>query len=356
MEIKGNKITLFFLIIYLFSTLAACSNSNNKLINPYAVVINSEDKDNLLVLDEHFNILKKITPGIYLEDIEVYENQLYVIDTGLLEKPQKTLVKINLNDFSMSKLVLPYTPHLMVINKGIAYISSSESNREQGFYLMAVDLKKFSITNVSYTKGITSFLVEDNGYVYAGINTGGKSNFGTKAQILEINSNKSKKIISKDILDENEELPPSSIAQMGNLIFGIYPGFAYGPKPRWLNQPENYTNKLKIINLNSGKIVNVLNLPFDFPQNMIIKDNLGFVNYFSLLDLRGDKLSVIDLRTNKIIKNITVSSPNSIAINEKNLLVTNYNTNSLTVFDSNSFFKLKEITVGKWPNKVIVIH
>lgn len=352
---RFNKLILLLIVVILFF-LVGCNDKNSGSILPYAIVINSDSKENIVMIDQDLNIISKHSIGKYIEDIEISDKYLFVVDSGILENPRKDLYKIDLHDLSTTKMELPYSPHQMTISGDIAYISSFDEKKGNGFYLMAINVNKLDVIDTTFIPGMTASLVQsDNGTVYASINTGGPNNYGRFAQILEVKLDENK-IITKNILNDQQELPPSYIISFNDLLYGVYPGFSYGPKPLWLNEPEKYTNKLKIIDIDTGKIKSEANLSTDFPQMMVKKGDLAFINHFTNLDMKGNTISIYDIKNNKEIDQINTETPSYLEVDENFLLVTNFTQNTLTVFDSNTLSKKKEIHVGKWPKKVLLVR
>lgn len=321
---------------------------------PYAVVLNYGSKDNIVIIDENLTILNKLSIGLYLEDIQVCDNIVYAIDSGRAENPRKDLYKINLKDFSVSKLELPLSPHRMLVFNNKAYISSSTEKRGEGFYLMIVDVTNLSLLNTKMIPGMTACLTSADGYVYAAINRGGNHNYGDTAQLLQIDPDS---FAMKNVLQDPEELPPGNLQVVGDKFYGVYSGFSRGPKPRWVKQPSEYTNRLKILDFKSGKIVEQHDLSPDFPQNIAVKNNkTAFINHYTNLDMSGDTVTIFDLDSREVIGRINTPTPSDVAVDNKYLLVTNHNEDNLTVFDSNNWKKIKEIPVGKWPTKVKLVN
>jgi YVTN family beta-propeller protein len=350
---KKNRIVSFALSAFLLLSLllAACSKDKNTSV--YAVVL-SNDKKNIAYLDNQFNIIQRQSLGLYLEDIKKNGNYLYAIDSGLAETPAKRLYRINLTDLSVSQLELPHIPHQFSINNNLAYISSSDEKKGSGFYLMLVDLNAFKLIDSAFTKGaVTSFAKMDKD-MYVAINSGGASNYGSYSKIEKIETINNK-VVFKNILNAKEELPPTDMYINNGTIYGVYSGFAYGPKPGWLKEPDKYTNKIKEISLKNGEVNNVYSLSSNFPQMVAVKNNIGFINHYSNLDMQGEFVTVFDLSKNKVINKIKTPTPVSLDADDKSLLVTNLVQGTLTVFDSNTFKEVKKVEVGKWPYKVIIL-
>jgi len=196
-----------------------------------------------------------------------------------------------------------------------------------------------------------------NNSIFAGINTGGPNNYGPYAKILKIELDKHNKIKYKNILVNKEEIPPSGMILFNNLIYGVYPGYTGASKPRWLRSPEDYTKKLKLIDPITGKIIDSIELPYNHPQKIVqSKDNLGFINYFTNIDMSGEYITVVDLHNKKIINKIKTSTPSFMAIDKKHLYVTNYNEDSLSIYDLKNYDLVKQIKIGKWPKKILLIN
>ncbi|MHB1167289.1 MAG: YncE family protein [Carboxydocellales bacterium] len=93
------------------------------------------------------------------------------------------------------------------------------------------------------------------------------------------------------------------------------------------------------------------------PQSLVVDINRkGYVNHFTNIDLTGDTVSVYDLSSQKLLTTIKTETPSFIATDNQRLYVTNYTTDSLSVFDLKTLKKDKVIPVGKWPKKVILIE
>ncbi len=354
------KLHVIFLVL-LALILSSCRDydtlNQTESALPYAVVYNNDNKENIILIDYSFHIMKKLTVGRYIEDMDIFNNKLYLIDTGTHEDPRKDLYQVDLKDFSIAKLVLPYIPHQIKISQHVAYISSVKQDMKKGFQFMIVDLTQFKMINSIYTPGMTSSLLEAEGKIYAALNTGGAANYGSSAKILQIELNSNHEVTTNNILKTEEELPPSWMTISDNSLYGVYPGFAYGPKPKWVTNPKAYTNKLKILDIQTGIIKKEIDLPHSFPQMMVIKkDNTAFINHYTNLDMTGENISILNLESNQIIGKITTPTPSFLAVDDENLLVTNILQDRLTVFDSNTWVKKKEIEVGKWPKKVLLVN
>ncbi|MFZ3170919.1 MAG: hypothetical protein WA118_02915 [Carboxydocellales bacterium] len=140
-------------------------------------------------------------------------------------------------------------------------------------------------------------------------------------------------------------------------IYGIYPGSKGKMKPRWVEKPEDYSHKLKLINQTTGEITASISLQHLVPQSLVVdKNKKGYINHFTNIDLTGDTVSVYDLSSQKLLTTIKTETPSFIATDNQRLYVTNYTTDSLSVFDLKTLKKDKVIPVGKWPKKVILIE
>lgn len=351
-------VKILSLLTLLLLPLVACDLSkstdiqktNTKL--PYAVVLGAGQKDNIIAIDENLEVIRSYSLGTYITDIQISGTNLYAVDPGL-EISNKDFYQVDLTNDSKSKIQLPYRPHLFAIAQNKAFISSSEEKKGQGFYLMTVDLKSLKVLDTLMIPGAITNIVNEDNTIYVSFNTGGANNYGKNTNIIQIDP---KTNAFKKVLTQEQELSPASIVKVSDKLYGVYPGFARGPKPKWLQQPSEYTNKLKIIDLKSGKIEQQFDLPFDFPQSIAINSKVAFINHYTNLDMSGDTVTVFDLKTNKVSGKINTPTPSAIAADDKYLLVANHNEDELNIFDSNSLTKLKQIKVGKWPSKVILVR
>ena len=72
--------------------------------------------------------------------------------------------------------------------------------------------------------------------------------------------------------------------------------------------------------------------------------------------LAGNSLTILDLLSGEIKGTISTSTPSYLAVDERNLLITNIVNHTLTVFDSNTLAQKTRIPVGKWPKKVLLVE
>lgn len=352
-DLTKNKIVYGFFLLFIMIIIGCSTQENNlKQESPYAVILTSDTEKNIIIINNQFEMIERLKLGIYIRDIDTYGKYLFALDTGDDKNPRRDLYRLDLLDFSFVKMELPHIPHQLFVSHNIAYVSSS-SPAQQGFYLMAIDTTNLKLIDVTVIPGMSTSFVADKDKVYVAINSGGAHNFGKYAKILDLKVNENNSIEYDNIMQTEEELPPSAMKIVDDKIVGIYPGFSRGPKPKWVISPEKYTNKMKMIDIKTGKVVDQVEFSTDFPQNISVKDDkITFINHYTDLDMSGDQITVYDLQTKQLIKRIETSTPSSLAVDKKYLLVTNKVTDKLTIFDVNSFKEIKQLKVGKWPLKV----
>lgn len=338
---------------------SGCSGSESKqVIKVFStIVVNSENiKDNILFLDKNDKPTGSIRLGNYIDDIGLYKNYLLAIDSGWAEKPKKDLLRFNLKSWQSEILTLSISPHRLFIHEGVAFVSSHNEIRGKGFILVAIDINNFKIIGEKFIPGMVSAFAAKGNDIYISINSGGSKNYGKHSQIFRVNLSKDSFNMS-NILKAKEELPPSYMYIDGNTIYGIYPGSKGKMKARWVEKPEDYSHKLKLINQTTGEITASISLQHLVPQSLVVdKNKKGYINHFTNIDLTGDTVSVYDLSSQKLLTTIKTETPSFIATDNQRLYVTNYTTDSLSVFDLKTLKKDKVIPVGKWPKKVILIE
>lgn len=294
-----KKFFLLCLMTVLLTT--ACSNKSSSEELPHILIIKQAGVDNIVTLDQNYRVLKKKKIGEFLIDAQIDSQTLYVIDPGIVN-PKKDLYAVNLLNFSYKKLSLPYIPQRIFIHNRVAYISSSVEAKNKGFYFMIVDLDSLSLIQTLNIPGAVRSFIPDKEGISLYVNTGGPDNYGGKAKIVRISRDQDRIYQVTRIVETPEELPPNDVDSFQGKFFGACAGFAKGPKPKWVKNPQSYTSKLKVLDIETGSVLQELTLDEAFPQNVVIKGDLGFVNHYTDLDMTGDTISVYDLKNMRLEK------------------------------------------------------
>jgi len=88
----------------------------------------------------------------------------------------------------------------------------------------------------------------------------------------------------------------------------------------------------------------------DSPCSLALNGEKLYVGDCNLSEFTGDKILVVDTKTNKVIETINdISTPASLLVIEDELWVTNHNDGKVVVIDTKTNKVIKEIKVGQWP-------
>ncbi|GED24232.1 hypothetical protein BAG01nite_03340 [Brevibacillus agri] len=349
-----KKYLVFLLVIILLST--ACQTVNEvpvKKETPHLAVIKDRGKANVVILNKDYKVVGEKKIGEFLIDGQVDGQTLYAIDCGI-EPALKNLYAINVHDLSYQTLTLPYIPQKIFIHDRVAYIASS-SVQQSGFPFMLVDLESFSLIDTFTVPGaVSSFIPEANG-VTMHVNAGGPNKFGPYAKKVRVGKGTAGKYEILETKDTPQELPPTNVISYPEKNIAVYAGFAKGPKPRWVKQPEAYTSKIKVLDKKNDSVLQEIDLEESFPQQIVQKDDLAFINHYTDLDMSGEMISVYDLKTMKLITKIRSETPSSIALAGSHLLVANFVPGTVSVIDTQERKQIQQVDVGEWPTKVLVV-
>ncbi|GED53203.1 YncE family protein [Brevibacillus borstelensis] len=350
-----KKYMLFLLVSILF--IAGCQNTDEMPLQnktPHLAVIKQAGKSNVVTLDKDYKVVKEKKIGKFLIDAQIDGQTLYLIDPGI-EEPRKDLYAVNLYDLSYETLTLPYIPQKLFIHDRIAYIASSVESRNVGFHFMLVDLDTFSLIETLTVPGaVRSMIPAENGITMY-VNSGGAHNYGQYAKKVQIGKAETGKYQIITMNDIPEELPPNGVVPFQDHYIAVYAGFAKGPKPKWVKRLESYTSKMKVLNPKTGSVLQEITLEETFPQSIVRKGDIAFVNHFTDLDMTGDTISVYDLKKMELKAKLQSPTPSSIALDGSNLLVSNMTQGTLSVFDTEELKQKQQVAVGEWPSKVLVV-
>lgn len=319
--------------------------------NVYLAVLSQ--KSTMTLIDSDFNKIDNIDIGTYINDMDSEGDYIYAVDSGF-ESSNSDLVKFNLKTKEKEILTLPKSPDLLAVQNNIAYISSTSEEIGKGFYFFIVDLDELKIIDTIFTQGMVTFNDVINHKVIVGVNTGGANNYGKEPHLLEISIN-GKNAVTNKIKILNQELAPSAITFYNNVFFGVYPGFSYGPRPNWVENHEEYTNKVKKINPSTGEIMDEFALEINFPQKVVENSGLLYINHFTYLDLKGNYISVFDPIENKVQKSIEVNSPSDIVADNSYLYVGSYEEGSVNIYSLKSLTNYKNISIGEGIRQITII-
>ncbi|MGN7470008.1 YncE family protein [Brevibacillus sp. SAFN-007a] len=349
-----RKYLLLVLVLLLGGT--ACQHEQEvplKKETPHVAVIKQTGKANVVILNKDYKVVGEKKIGEFLIDGQVDGQTLYAIDPGI-EPALKNLYAINVHDLSYQTLPLPYIPQKIFIHDRVAYIASS-SVQPSGFPLMLVDLESFSLIDTFTVPGAARpFLPEANG-VTLYVNAGGPHNYGPYAKKVRVGKGTAGKYEILETKDMSQELPPTDVISDPEKNIAVYAGFAKGPKPRWVKQPEAYTSKMKVLDKKNDSVLQEIDLDESFPQQIVRKGDLAFINHYTDLDMTGEMISVYDLQTMKLITKIRSETPSSIALDGSHLLVANVVPGTVSVIDTQELKQIQQVDVGEWPTKVLVI-
>lgn len=349
-----KKYLVFLLVILLLST--ACQTVNElplKKETPHLAVIKQTGKANIVILNKDYKVVEEKKIGHFLIDGQVDRQTLYAIDPGI-EQPLKNLYAVNVHDLSYQTLALPYIPHKIFIHDRVAYIASSSVSKA-GFPFMLVDLDSFSLIDTFTVPGaVRSFIPEENGITLY-VNTGGSHNYGPYAKKIRVGKRTAGKYAILETIETPQELPPNDVIWYQKKNIAVYAGFAKGPKPRWIKQPEAYTSKMKVLDPKTGSSLQEIDLDESFPQQIVQKGDLAFINHYTELDMSGEMITVFDLKTMKQVDKIRSETPSFIALDGSHLVVANYVPGTVSVIDTQKRKQIQHVTVGERPSKVLVI-
>lgn len=349
-----KKYLVFLLVILLLST--ACQTVNEfslKKETPHLAVIKHTGKANIVILNKDYKVVGEKKIGEFLIDGQMDGQTLYAIDCGV-EPALKNLYAINVHDLSYQTLTLPYIPQKIFIHDRVAYIASS-SVQQAGFPLMLVDLQSLSLIDTLTVPGAAGpFIPEANG-VTMYVNAGGPNKFGPFAKKVRVGKGTAGKYEILETTDMPQELPPTNVISYPEKNIAVYAGFAKGPKPRWVKQPEAYTSKIKVLDKKNDSVLQEIDLDESFPQQIVQKDDLAFINHYTELDMSGEMITVFDLKTMKQVDKIRSETPSFIALDGSHLVVANYVPGTVSVIDTQKRKQIQHVTVGERPSKVLVI-
>lgn len=259
----------------------------------FAVLADGDSK--LVLLDQNIKVVKEIKNDNKFQNFSIDEKnkRIYALDDGTYMGTAPSILIINyLSGEVEKKIKLPNIPSSFLVIEDKAYIPSSEIFKD-GIPFFVVNLKNGEVEQSTVTKGMVSTIKQYNDQIYVTVNSGGADLFGEFSNIynLQLNNNE---IMFTPVIKDNIELPPSDFIMENGKIYCIFTGFSYGPKPEWVKDPERYTNKFMVIDMNSGKIQAEKTLSKPFPQKLISIENYFYVNNYTDLDMKGEFITTIN--------------------------------------------------------------
>ncbi|KJE27847.1 hypothetical protein LG52_2257 [Geobacillus kaustophilus] len=292
-----KKIMIFIYCICLFlivgcekSKDTAAQNDTKLKVNPAFVALTHGDSK-LIFLDKKMNIVKEIENKNKFQSFSIDGNRVYAIDDGTYMGTKPSMFIINLSSGHVEKkLKLPHIPSSYAVVNQKAYIASSEIFKE-GMPFFVVNLSNGKVEKLTFTSGMVNTIKHYKNEIFITINSGGKS--GEHSNVYRIQTNDAS-LSFHPVIKDNIELPPSDFVIEDNKMYCVFTGFSYGPRPEWVKNPERYTNKLMVVDLNNGKIISEKKLSKPFPQKIINVGNKLYINNYTDLDMQGGFLTILD--------------------------------------------------------------
>ncbi|AWO74798.1 hypothetical protein A5N86_08765 [Geobacillus thermoleovorans] len=292
-----KKIMIFIYCICLF-LMVGCekweeivSRNDTKLKVPPAFVALTDGDSKLIFLDKKLNIVKEIENKNKFQSFSIEGNRVYAIDDGTYTGTQPSMLIINLSSGHVEKkLKLPHVPSSYAVLNQKVYMASSEIFRE-GMPFFVVNMSSGKVENLTFTTGMVSTMKHYKNEIFITINSGGKSSEHSNVYRVQMHD---ASLSFHPVIKDNIELPPSDFVIEDNKMYCVFTGFSYGPRPGWVKNPERYTNKLMVVDLNNGKIISEKQLSKPFPQKIINIGNKLYINNYTDLDMQGEFFTIID--------------------------------------------------------------
>ena len=322
-------------------------NDKETLKSKPTFVVLADGDSQLTLLDKKMNVVKKINNQNKFQNFALGEDNdlIYALEDGTYMGTAPSMHIINIFNGNIEKKIeLPNIPSTFLVFENKAYIASSEIFSE-GMPFFTINLSNGKIEETIFTKGMVSTIKQYNGEIYLTINSGGTDLFGEFSNIFRL-QNKNNKFEINPLIEDKIELPPSDFVVENNKLFCVFTGFSYGPKPEWVQDPERYTNKFMIVDMNNGRIINEKNLAKPFPQKMISVGNYFYINNYTDLDMQGEFITVLN-KTDLQESFISIKNPAYFDYNSKleGFLVSNPENGTLQFLKNRKI--VKKIKVGK---------
>ncbi|ANB58774.1 hypothetical protein GFC29_50 [Anoxybacillus sp. B7M1] len=258
----------------------------------YPTFVALADGDSKLIfLDKKMNIVKEINNKNKFQSFSIDGNRVYALEDGTYTGTKPSMLIMNLsNGYIERKIKLPHIPAAFVVVKQKAYIASSEIFRE-GMPFFIVNLSNGKIEKLMFTKGMVNTIKHYKDEIFISINSGGS--MSQHSNVYRIQTNDAS-LSFHPVIQDHLELPPSDFVIEDNKMYCVFTGFSYGPRPEWVKDPEKYTNRFMVIDLNNGKIIYEKKLSKPFPQKIISVGNKFYINNYTDMDMKGKFLTIIN--------------------------------------------------------------